>query len=283
MIDKVVFKKPGRIDTKEFSYVDMHYHTVYSDGRTNIVKLMKKCRDKGVGIAITDHNDIRGSILAARYNGTMIIPGIETGAKEGAHLIFYFYNMQDLEDFYLKHVKDNKQRDPNRALKTGIGELLEAAKEYNAIACAPHPYSGVARTSICKAIKQGRIDARHMDCIQLIEVINGQNLKRCDVKAAVLANKLKKGITAGSDGHTTTQMGKVLTYTERVENREQFLEELVKKRSYVIGKQINIAARIMPHGVMIKNHMKHPMYWIREGKKIIKEKNNKLRERLGRA
>lgn len=128
MINKVVFKKPGLINTKEFSYADMHYHTKYSDGRTKIVKVMKKCRKKGVGIAITDHNDIRGSILASGYNGVMVIPGIEIGVKEGAHLLLYFYTMKDLEEFYLKNVKDNKQKNPIRSLKIGINKIIEEAK-----------------------------------------------------------------------------------------------------------------------------------------------------------
>jgi len=282
MIDKVVFKKPGAINTKEFSYVDMHYHTRYSDGRTNITKVMKKCRKNGFGIAITDHNDIRGSILASRYNSTMIIPGIEVGVKEGAHLLLYFYGMKELEEFYLKNIKDNRPKDPMRNLKIGIGEVIERAKEYNAITCVPHPYQKIARTSICKAIRQKRINAEIMNRIQLIEVINGQNKKRYDIKAAIWANKLRKGITGGSDGHTTSEAGKVLTYTELAENKEQFLEELIKKRSYVVGKQLNMAARIMPQTVKIRRHMRHPVYWIREGRKIIMEKNNKLKERFGK-
>ncbi|MEM4245137.1 MAG: PHP-associated domain-containing protein [Candidatus Nanoarchaeia archaeon] len=280
MIDKVVFKKPRVINTKEFSYADMHYHTRYSDGITRVVKVMKKCRKKGIGIAITDHNDVRGSILASRYRNVMVIPGMEIGVKEGAHILLYFYKTKDMEEFYLKHVKDNRPKDPMRNLKLGIQEIIDLAKKYNAVTCAPHPYQKMARTSICKAIKQKRISPHVMNHIQLIEVINGLNLKMYDVKAAVLANKLSKGITGGSDGHTTREIGKVLTYTNRVGSKEEFLEELVKKRSYVIGKQLNIAARIMPHTVSIKSHMKHPIYWIKEGKKILKEKNNKLKEKL---
>ncbi len=282
MIGKVVFEKPGIINTSEFSYVDMHYHTRYSDGRTNIAKTMEKCRKNGIGIAVTDHNDIRGSILASRYNGIMTIPGIEVGIREGAHLLLYFYSIRDLEEFYLKNVKDNRPKDPMRTLKIGIKDVVEEAKKYNAITCAPHPFSRVARTSICKAIKQKRISPEVMEDIQLIEVINGQNLKRHNVKAAVLANRLRKGMTGGSDGHTTTELGKVLTYTKLVNNREQFLEELIKRRSSVIGKQLNLAARVVPHTITIKKHMRHPIYWLKEGRRIIKEKNNKLRERLRR-
>ncbi|MFH1211244.1 MAG: PHP domain-containing protein, partial [archaeon] len=100
MIERVTFKKPGAINTREFSYVDMHYHTRYSDGRTKIAKVMKKCRKRGFGVAVTDHNDIRGAILASRYNGVMTIPGIELGVREGAHLLLYFYNIKDLEEYY---------------------------------------------------------------------------------------------------------------------------------------------------------------------------------------
>jgi len=280
MIDKVVFKKPGLINPKEFSYVDMHYHTRYSDGRVKIVKVMKRCRRKGVGIAITDHNDIRGSILASKFKGVMTIPGIEIGVKEGPHMLLYFYNMKDLEEFYLKKVKDNRPRDPMRSLRIGIDEIIEEAKKYNAITCAPHPFLRGSKGGIIKAIKKRRINPSIMHNIQLIEVINGQNLKRYDVKAAVLANRLRKGITGGSDGHTAVEIGKVLTYTELISSKEQFLEELIKRRSQVIGKNLNMAARIGPHGTTIKKHMKHPIYWIKEGKRIIKENNHKIKEKI---
>ncbi len=280
MIDKVVFKKPGSINTKEFSYVDMHYHTRYSDGGTNIIRAMKRCQKKGFGIAITDHNDIRGSILASKHKGIMVVPGIEVGIKEGAHLLLYFYNMKELEEFYLKNVKDHRQIDPMRSIRVGIIDIMEEAKKYNAITCAPHPFSRGGGGSLVNVIKKGRIEADIMNSIQLIEVINGQNLKRYNIKAAVLANKLGKGITGGSDGHTTVEIGKVLTYTQLVENKEQFLEELVKRRSQVIGKQLNMAARVGPHGTIIKKHMRHPIYWMKEGKRIIKEKNHRIKEKI---
>jgi predicted metal-dependent phosphoesterase TrpH len=280
MIARVTFKKPGAINTKEFSYVDMHYHTRYSDGRTDIVRVMKKCKKKGLGVSITDHNDIRGAILASRYNGVMAIPGIEVGAKEGAHIIFYFYSIKDLEEFYLKNIKDARQKNPIRPIKTGIKELLEEAKKYNAITCAPHPFSRFGRHGICKAIRQKRVDESIIQKIDLIEVINGTNLKKQNMKALMLANKLRKGITGGSDGHTTTEIGKVLTYTKRAESKEEFLDEVIKMKSYVIGKQINLVARAVPHTIAIKRQMRHPIYWMKETKNIIREKNNKLKERL---
>lgn len=277
---KVAFEKPGVTNLKEFSYADMHYHTRYSDGRTRIDKAIKKCKKKGIGIAITDHNDVRGSIIASKHKGIMVVPGIEVGVKEGAHILFYFHNIKELEGFYLECIRNHRPADPMRSINRGISDVMDIAEKYNGVSCAPHPFLKTARTSICKAIHQGRINREVLDRIQLIEAINGLNPKRYNMKAAALASKLKKGITAGSDGHTTRELGKVLTYTSLVENNEQFLEEVIRKKSYVIGKHVNAAARILPYSAALKGHMKHPIYWMREVKKILKEKNIKLKQRL---
>src|SRR5687768_18294652 len=42
--------------------VDTHVHTRYSDGTAGVPRIERHCRDRGMGLAVTDHNEIRGAV-----------------------------------------------------------------------------------------------------------------------------------------------------------------------------------------------------------------------------
>lgn len=70
---------------KENECVDMHVHTIYSDGDLYPNEIIDMAYDKGIGtIAITDHDTVLG-IKNLEYNEKMnyvnIIPGIELSCK----------------------------------------------------------------------------------------------------------------------------------------------------------------------------------------------------------
>ena len=61
-------------------FFDMHFHTKFSDGSADIDTVAKLCKKNKVGIAITDHNEIRGSVLASAEE--IISEGIQSGRLE---------------------------------------------------------------------------------------------------------------------------------------------------------------------------------------------------------
>ena len=70
--------------------MDLHIHSQYSEDATGspreIAKLLQK---KGLhGMAITDHNSIKGSLEALRFrsNNFVIVPGLEISTNDG-HLL----------------------------------------------------------------------------------------------------------------------------------------------------------------------------------------------------
>src|SRR3990167_5813519 len=90
-------------------FFDMHFHTNYSDGSAKIDTIAKLCKKNNIGISITDHNEIKGAVLASAEE-IKLIPGIEVRSAENLDMLFYFYKIGDLIEFYNKHVRPNKKR-----------------------------------------------------------------------------------------------------------------------------------------------------------------------------
>ena len=83
--------------------VDMHMHTLYSDGNDSLSDLLKKCEQKNLEyIAITDHNTCReyddNAWNEKLYSGNVII-GAEMNATldNGKRIEFLAYNIQNPE------------------------------------------------------------------------------------------------------------------------------------------------------------------------------------------
>ena len=90
--DRVRFEKPDlELLNKTYTVVDTHFHSSYSDGLNRIDKIVERARRLGIGIAITDHNEIRGALEIDQYKDVLSIPGIELTVAEGSHLLVYFY------------------------------------------------------------------------------------------------------------------------------------------------------------------------------------------------
>ena len=235
----VIFRKPPlrrfKKEGSELFGVDMHFHTRYSlDGISRITNVIKKARKKGIGLAITDHNEIRGVQSAFKNKGSvLVIPGIEITCRNGVHMLTYFHTKAELEEFYSRCLRPRMKKNPF-FVDVGINELIQKGKEYNAVICAPHPFApgivGLHKVKVTRKIERS---------LNLIEVINGYNFRRSNMKAVYWASSINKGVTGGSDGHSTLELGKVLTFTTGTDT-ESIFRDMLKNRAVVIGKEDNI-------------------------------------------
>lgn len=83
--------------------VDLHLHTVYSDGRLSPAELVRLCARRGLkAIAITDHDSTEGipeALSAAEDFGDLsVVQGVELGTDTAGgevHLLGYYVNRQD--------------------------------------------------------------------------------------------------------------------------------------------------------------------------------------------
>lgn len=166
---------------------DLHVHTYYSHKCSGMSpeKAIDAARKRGLnGIAITDHNTIKGALEAKRINkdkNFKIIIGEEVSTDKG-HVVCL--NVK-------KEIKPNKRH-----------LVIKEAKKQNCIIIAAHPFD-YFRNNFKGTIPKD-IDA--------IEVKNG----RCSLplfwwKAKAYAKKHNIPISGGSDSHFPIEVGRVFT------------------------------------------------------------------------
>jgi predicted metal-dependent phosphoesterase TrpH len=254
----------------------MHFHTKYSDGKPTPRNALRKARELGIGLAITDHNEAKGAVLACRYaeksgDDTIVIPGIEVTSKEGCHILVYFYSPDDLWDYFADHVLPAKDmKNPNFKTKLPAEKVLGLAKKYNGITCSPHPYAP-GWVSVINNIKNGTFSEKIFSKFDVIEAMTGASLRAYNLRSSLLAYNLGKPMSGGTDGHFLYEMGKVLTCIKEVKTREEFLDALLKKRSVVVGKEVDIMRRIASHSLKMRLQVKHAPRYVMEYAMYAKE------------
>jgi predicted metal-dependent phosphoesterase TrpH len=284
---KILFERPDLDElTKRHTVVDLHFHSHYSDGYNTVDKIAKRARELGIGIAITDHNEIKGAIELERYGGILNIPGIEITSVEGTHLLVYFYDIKNLEEFYKRDVKPNMGHDIMSSTHLEMEEIIERARSFETIVVFPHPYCATFTGIHNKYFSDERRE-RLFAMVDGIEVINSENLNKWNLRSALLGLNLDKGITGGSDGHRLFQMGKVVCYASCKNNRHAFLDAVKMKQSKVIGKEIDIIRKVTSNGVKLRTNLKncHDLVEknLRYSYTVINSKSRMLRDNVKRS
>ncbi len=184
--------------------IDLHVHSVYSEDAIPTPKeLIRWGRKIGLdGIAITDHNTVRGSLVGRKIDKDFVLPGIEVRSAKGDIL-----GLGVVED-----------------IPAGLSpeETVELIHEKGGIAVAAHPYA-VGRSSLKDAIRRLDLDA--------IEVLNPHIFSR-NARALQVCRELGKPMTAGSDAHLLETLGRAYTLVE-ASSMEGVLEAIRKGRTRI--------------------------------------------------
>ena len=254
---KILFERPNLDElTRHYTVVDPHFHTHYSDGHNSVAAVAKRARELNIGIAITDHNEIRGAVELDRYKSLLNIPGIEITSKEGTHLLVYFYDIKGLKSFYKNDLKPNLGHDTMSSTRLEMEALIERARTYDSVIVFPHPYSATFTGIHNSYISEERLDGL-FKLVDGIEVINAENLNKWNLRSALLGFNLNIGLTGGSDGHRLAQMGKVVSYASCKKDRSAFLDAVKNKQTKVIGKEIDLIRKMTSNGVKLRNNIKN--------------------------
>lgn len=284
MLEKITFKKPDfkKISEDGFFAVDMHLHSEYSDSRTKVKNIIKKAAKKNFGIAIADHNEIKGSLKAMEQEDVLVIPAIEVTVLEGFHVLLYFYSKDEMIGYYERFVKKYKTENPFSRIKKDLNTILNDASDFNCITSLPHPF-GYLWTNLKSRTKDKR-KMRFFDKVDALEVLNGEIGRVRNLRAVEWAIKLNKAYTAGSDAHMLTEIGSVVTLS-RNSTVEGFLNSIRKKRNIVVGKEKKIINRMIYHAPGIDKHLKHTPTNVKYTykhiyKKKLKEIKGKTKEKL---
>jgi len=174
---------------------DLHIHSKYSyDSFLSPVRIIKVAKRKGLhGVAITDHNTIKGGIEALKINEDedfQVIVGAEIRTEYG-DIIGLF-----LED----EITTNK-----------FEEVIEEIKSQGGLSVLAHPY------------RHYKFPEEIIDKVDLVEVFNARSRKADNERAYELAKKFKKPQTAGSDAHLVFEIGRGITIVNS-EVREELRE-----------------------------------------------------------
>jgi len=165
--------------------VDLHVHTHHSiDSRITPKTLIKAARLKGLhGIAVTDHNTIRGGQDAKSHSQPDFLVIVGSEIKTTMCEIIGLFLQEDIDS-------------------TDPYTVLETIHDQNGISVLPHPFRYLQTTSFPQ------------DFLQLIDVIEGYNSRthhRKNQQAVGLALRTNKSICAGSDAHFYHELGRAAT------------------------------------------------------------------------
>ncbi|MFH0868017.1 MAG: PHP domain-containing protein [Candidatus Woesearchaeota archaeon] len=226
--------------------VDMHLHSEYSaDSNSKIDGIIEKAKSLGIGVAITDHNCIEGSLKAIdNEKNVLVIPGIEVCSKEGIDVLFYFKKKEELIGFYNEVIAPNRKKNRHRTSKLKINVLIENGKRYNSVICLAHPYRNYTKKIINILLKK-RLIKKIFDMIPLYEVINSKNFNAKNKKAIKVAKKKHKNVLGGSDAHNTKDIGRTLTCVKTKEDAASFLNGIKENNTLVIGNLQNLKTKLI--------------------------------------
>ena len=204
--------------------LDLHVHSMYShDSNLQPERIIKLSKKRGLsGIAITDHNTMEGAIKMKCLAGNdfMVIPGSEISTDKG-DVIGLFLN---------ENIKSRR-----------FMEVIDAIKDQGGISILPHPYKNKFADPV-ELIKN----------VDLVEVMNARISKNLNEKASILSKKVGKSIIAGSDAHTSFEIGRVqsiLTSEQNFSNIEDVKKYLLHGKINIWGKESPFHIRMLSTGI----------------------------------
>jgi predicted metal-dependent phosphoesterase TrpH len=161
---------------------ELHCHSTYSDGNGTPAQIIEHAKRIGLsGIAITDHDNLTGSLLALKHSSKdfKVIPAIEVSSVEG-HII----GLNVLEN-----------------IPKGLSalETVECIHSLGGLAIAAHPYD-YWRGGVGDLILNIPFDC--------VEVINGHTFGNRKNPESV-CRQVKLNMVGGSDAHTLQEIGLV--------------------------------------------------------------------------
>jgi len=284
---KILFERPD-LDKliEQYTVVDLHFHSNHSDGKNPVSSIAKRARELGIGIAITDHNEIKGAVELDRYREIFNIPGIEITSREGTHLLIYFYDLKSLKRFYKKDVKPSMGHDVMSSTSLEMEDIIRRARAFETIVVFPHPYSATFTGIQNTYFPEDRL-RRLFEMVDGIEVINAENLNKWNLRSALLGFNLDTGITGGSDGHRLPQMGRAVCCAPCKNDRRAFLDAVKSKQTRVIGKESDIIRKVRSNGVKLRNNIRNYPELVEKNLRyscsVINSKSKRLKDNVKRS
>jgi len=169
---------------------DMHIHSIYSkDSNLKPEIILKTAKKRGLnGIAVTDHNTIKGGIITSKLNKDRdfeVIVGSEIRTNHCEVLGYYLQEEIKSKDFL---------------------EVLDKIREQGGISIIAHPFAFQLRYSLNYPLEKIKTK------VNGLEGFNGRAIFQYENKKAYnAAEKYNLGMTGSSDAHFSFEIGKGFT------------------------------------------------------------------------
>ena len=201
--------------------IDLHIHSKYSEDASGSPKeIMKLLKKKGLnGMAITDHNNIKGSLEALKLKPKdfAIIPGLEISTNDG-HILAL-------------GIEENVDRN------LSVEETVEQILDKGGIPVVPHLFRKMS------GIKRENLELIYHKT-PAMEVFNGCSLPKTNIKTAEVAKEFNLGGVGGSDAHDPLYAGYgYTTVNSDTIELESILSEIIKKKTWGEGTTIPLQVR----------------------------------------
>ena len=182
------------------SKADLHIHTTYSfDGTASVREVLEAAVRAGLDvIAITDHDQVRGSLEAcaiAKKYGIQVIPGAEVSTSEG-HLVVLFIE---------------------RNIPPGMSliDTLIAVREMGGMAIAAHPDQPIPNSIPLNSIIKALEHPQAREALYGIETCNmNASHSSFNPRSQKAAVSLPLAHIASSDAHIASMVGAGVTHFE---------------------------------------------------------------------
>lgn len=206
----------GTSDTNRLGRADLQIHTAHGDGMGNAAEIFDSI-DKNQFldvIAITDHDDINGALLAREVHAQKrrsfdLITGIEITTLQG-HLLALWVD------------------EPVPSFRN-LEETVATIHRLNGLAIIPHPFSMLTRSIGRRRLERNLEISDHIAHVDGIELANPTSFGWDTRKARRLNEQYYRlAATGGSDAHFVELIGSA--YTSFPGRTEQELRIAIKNR-----------------------------------------------------
>jgi hypothetical protein len=198
--------------------IDLHVHTCYSiDAATTLKEVVVYAKKRGLdGVAITDHDSVKGALKLAKKHDFLIIPGIEVSTRRG-------------------HVLALNVTIPIPP-KLSLFETIQIIHDLGGIAVAAHP----------TAIYKGGLRRQVTSNFDAIEVINSSTFPffLSTYLSQRLAFRLNLPQTAGSDAHYPSDIGTAYTLVDADSEVDEVIHAIKGGATVPFGKPISWKTRL---------------------------------------
>lgn len=195
---------------------DLHVHTRYSmDCATSLDGIIARCLELGINcLAVADHGTVEGALKMKEIAPFPIIIAEEILTPSG-----------EIMGMFLSEGIPSK---------LSVEETLNRIKAQDGLVCIPHPYDRLRPSSFSSKMELEEI----MPSVDIIEVFNARSLfPGSRARAQQLAQKFGKLASAGSDAHTSAEIGNVYIEMPEFNSKDEFLNSLAQGQ--ILGHKSN--------------------------------------------